>query len=94
MVTASAETGVARRTKRSEPQAGYEMQQAHGSLAEETVEVVRNHEGGTRRWPWWPDAEVRLSSLAGVDASREMSAGRRGESHKRRCSGQAATSGS
>jgi hypothetical protein len=33
--------------KRSEPQAGCRAQQTCGSLAEEAVEVVRNHEDGT-----------------------------------------------
>jgi hypothetical protein len=38
--------------KRSEPQAGSEAQQTHGLLAEETVGVVRNHEGGTGLAVW------------------------------------------
>jgi len=33
--------------KRSEPPSGCEVQQTHGSVAEETVEAVRNCEGGT-----------------------------------------------
>jgi len=38
--------------KRSEPQAGCEAQQTHGLLAEETVEVGRNHGGGTGLAVW------------------------------------------
>jgi len=38
--------------KRSEPLAGCEAQQTHGSLAEEAVEVGRNHVDGTRLAVW------------------------------------------
>jgi hypothetical protein len=34
-------------TKGSEPLVGSGMQQAHNHRAEQTVEMVRNHEGGT-----------------------------------------------
>jgi hypothetical protein len=64
--------------------AGCEAQQTHGSLAEETVEVVRTYEDGTYSRPWWLADEATLSGVVGVGASREMSAGRRRESHKRR----------
>lgn len=70
--------------KRGEPLAGCEVQQTHGPLAEEAVEVVRNHGGGTGLSEWYPMAEVGLSGPAGVDASVEASAGRRGESQERR----------
>jgi hypothetical protein len=55
--------------KRNEPLAGYEAQQTHGSLAEQTVEVVRNHEDGTCGRLWWLAAEAALSGAVGVDAS-------------------------
>jgi hypothetical protein len=40
------------KTKRSEPSAGCGVQQTRNSSAEKTVEVVRNHEGGTRTGTW------------------------------------------
>jgi hypothetical protein len=43
---------VPRQRKRGEPLAGCEVQQTHGLLAEEAVEVVRNHVGGTRLSAW------------------------------------------
>jgi hypothetical protein len=70
--------------KRSEPLAGCEVQQTHGPLAEEAVEVVGNHEGGTGLPGWNPAAEARSSDRVGVDASVETSAGRRCESQERR----------
>jgi hypothetical protein len=38
------------------------MQQAHGTWREQTVEVVRNHEGGTRSGVWRRRAEGSLGS--------------------------------
>jgi hypothetical protein len=60
------------------------MQQAHGLFAEEAVEMVRNHVGGTGLSDWYPMAEAGSLELVGVDASEESSAGRRSESHERR----------
>jgi hypothetical protein len=60
------------------------VQQTCGSLAEETVEVGRNHEGGTGPSAWKPLAEAWSSDEVGVDASVEMSARRRSESQERR----------
>jgi hypothetical protein len=70
--------------KRCEPLAGCEVQQTRGPLAEEAVEVVGNHEGGTGLSVWNPAAEDRFSNRSGVDASVEMSAGRRSETQERR----------
>jgi hypothetical protein len=81
---ASAADGDGGQRKRNEPLAGCGAQQTHSSFAEETVEVVRNHEDGTCGWPWWLAAEAALSGVVGVDASREMSAGREREFQKRR----------
>jgi hypothetical protein len=39
-------------TKRGEPSTGCGVQQTRNSHAEKTVEVVRNHEGGTRTGTW------------------------------------------
>lgn len=55
--------------KRGEPLAGCEVQQTHGLLAEETVEVGRNHEDGTRLPKWYSAAEAGSLGLVGVDAS-------------------------
>lgn len=73
-----------RRRKRSEPLAGCEVQQTHGLLAEEAVEVVGNHVGGTGLPVWKPAAEARSQDRVGVDASEEMPAERRCETHERR----------
>jgi hypothetical protein len=60
------------------------VQQTHDLLAEEAVEVVRNHVGGTGPSVWSPMAEAGSPELVGVDASKERSAARRRESHERR----------
>lgn len=51
-VDAQASIRGSKQRKRSEPLAGCEVQQTHSLLAEEAVEVVRNHVGGTGLSVW------------------------------------------
>jgi hypothetical protein len=59
------------------PRIGSGMQQARVSRAEETVEVVRNHEDGTRRSRWFlePEACAAQAVPAGVDEREQVDGG-------------------
>jgi hypothetical protein len=69
--------------KRGEPLTGCGVQQTRDPHAEQTVEVVRNHEGGTRVGAWQRRPE---GSLGSREWTREGYAGGRAtlESHERR----------
>jgi hypothetical protein len=75
--------GEAASRKRGEPLAGCGVQQTRNFRVEEPVEVVRNHEGGTRTGAWQRRTE-------GGFGSREWTRGRYAggratlESHERR----------
>ena len=60
------------------PRIGSGMQQARGPRAEETVEVVQNHEGGTGFRGWHLETEARRIRRAGVDARGDVDGGANG----------------
>jgi len=83
------------RQKRDEPQESAAGCNKPATFdAEETVEVVRNHEGGTGTRAWQLGSEARWRHRAGVDASKACrwrggtgdtrASGRPDESHERR----------
>jgi len=57
------------------PRVGSGMQQARGRVAEQTVEVVRNHEGGSRGRAGRPITEDRRESVGFADAARDVDGG-------------------
>jgi hypothetical protein len=75
--------GTAARTKRGEPLAGCGVQQTRNFSTEQTVEVVRNHEGGTRTGAWQRRSE---GSFGSWELTCRRYAGGRAtlESHERR----------
>jgi hypothetical protein len=44
-------------------------------LAEETVEVERNHKDGTCDWLWWLVTEAELSSSVGLTRAKNIGGG-------------------
>jgi hypothetical protein len=70
------------------PMVGSRVQQTCEPVAEKAVEVVRNHEGGTRSRAWQLGAEGRRANAGpGVDATGDLSRGAR-KGGRRRGGGQ------